>query len=176
MTKILAFAGTTHKSSINKQLTVYASSFLTNQTIEILDLNDYPLPIYSEDTEAESGFLPKLLEFKAKLQDADAFIIATAEHNGSWTAAFKNLYDWLSRLDRNIFNDKKILLLGTSPGTGGAVNSMETAKRSFPFTQGKIIAEFSLPSFYENFSDGKITNSTLNTTFQLKIKQFEDSL
>ncbi|MFV0321525.1 MAG: NADPH-dependent FMN reductase [Alphaproteobacteria bacterium] len=176
MTQIIAFAGSTHKSSINKQLAVYATRFLDKQTVELLDLNDYPLPIYSEDTESEDGFPLELLAFKAKLDAADAFVIATAEHNGSWTAAFKNFYDWLSRLDRNIFGDKNILLLSTSPGTGGAGSSLGMAKRSFPFAQGKIVAEFSLPSFYENFANGKISNPTLNAEFELQVKQFEASL
>lgn len=176
MAQIIAFAGSTHKSSINKQLAVYATSFLNAHKADILDLNDYPLPIYSEDTEAEDGFSPNLLAFKAKLQQADAFVIATAEHNGSWTAAFKNLYDWLSRLDRNIFGDKKILLLSTSPGTGGAGSSLAMAKRSFPFAHGEIVAEFSLPSFYENFTQGKISNPTLNAEFELQVAQFEARL
>ncbi|MCB0388003.1 MAG: NAD(P)H-dependent oxidoreductase, partial [Winogradskyella sp.] len=55
MKHILAFAGSNSKDSINKQLAVYASRLIDDVTVTILDLNDFELPIYSKDLEAEQG-------------------------------------------------------------------------------------------------------------------------
>ena len=93
--KILAFGASNSRNSINKQLANYAAQQLTNATITLLDLNDFEMPIYSIDREKESG-IPKLAEeFKQHVLDADGIIISLAEHNGAYTAAFKNVMDCL---------------------------------------------------------------------------------
>ena len=57
--KVIAFAATNHSKSINKQLVEYAASLLTKVDVEIIDLNDYELPLYGQDKEEELGH-PKL--------------------------------------------------------------------------------------------------------------------
>ena len=65
--KILAFAASNHSNSINKQLVSYISSKFEGHDVELLDINDYEMPIYSIDREV-SGGVPKLAEdFAAKI-------------------------------------------------------------------------------------------------------------
>ena len=77
--KILAFAASNSTASINKQLVTHAanlikSDILPDAEIEILDLNDYEMPIYSIDRESSDG-IPKLAnDFFEKLGKADAII------------------------------------------------------------------------------------------------------
>lgn len=174
--KIIAFGASTSSTSINKKLATYAGSFLENQIVEILDLNDFDVPLFSEDKEKEIGSPSNAKAFKEKLNEAEAFIISMAEHNGSFTASFKNLYDWVSRIDQDIFGEKKILLLSTSPGPNGASSVLGLAKQCFPFAKAVIAAEFSLPSFYDHFADGKIVNEELSAKLQEQVKIFEGSL
>ena len=118
--KLLAFAASSSKTSINKQLVVYASTLLDGAEVEVLDLNDYELPLYSVDKEKELGH-PQLAQvFMAKIAANDAIIISFAEHNGSYSAAYKNLFDWCSRINPKVFQDKPLVLLSTSPGPRGA--------------------------------------------------------
>ena len=100
MKEVLVFGGSSSKSSINKKLAILASAKLQNKKITILDLNDFPLPIYSVDTEVENGFPEQAVRFNNFLSGTDGIIISLAEHNGAYTAAFKNLFDWLSRIER----------------------------------------------------------------------------
>ncbi|GAA0727507.1 NAD(P)H-dependent oxidoreductase [Aquimarina litoralis] len=152
MKNILAFAGSNSSTSINQQLIEYVSSEITEHKIKILKLVNYPVPMYSEDEEREKGFPGMALGIKQEISEADALIISVNEHNGSLSAFFKNIIDWLSRIDRNFLAGKKILLMSTSPGQRGGLTALEYAKSVFPRFGGEIIESFSFPSFHANFS------------------------
>ena len=117
--KVLAFAASSSSNSINKKLVTYAASLLSNAEVEILDINDYEMPLYSEDKEKELGQPEAAKRFFNKIGAADALLISFAEHNGSYTAAYKNLYDWTSRIDPKVYQGKPMVMLATSPGPGG---------------------------------------------------------
>lgn len=120
--KLLAFAASSSKQSINKQLVTYASSLLEGADLEILDLYAYELPLFSVDKEEEVGHPELAKKFMSKIASSDGIIISFAEHNGAYSAAYKNLFDWCSRIDKKVFQDKPLVLLSTSPGPrGGAV-------------------------------------------------------
>ena len=155
--KLLAFAASSSSTSINKQLARYAASLVEGADIEILDLNDFEMPIFSEDKEREIGQPEQAKNFFAKLGQADAIIISFAEHNGSYTSAYKNIFDWTSRIDQKLFQNKAMVLLATSPGPGGAASVLAAAKGSAPYFAGDVKATLSVPSFYENFdSDNQV--------------------
>lgn len=167
--KVLAFAASNSKQSINKKLVTYASQFLTDAEIEILDLNDYEIPLFSVDREKEFGEPPELaVKFFNKIGQSDALLISYAEHNGSYTAAYKNLFDWTSRIDQKVFQGKPMVLLATSPGPGGARNVLATAKNSAPFFGGEVKADLSIPSFNKVFDYG--TNKFIDLTIEDKLK------
>ena len=83
MKKIIVFGASNSKKSINKQFATYAASLLSNVEIEVLDLNDFDLPIYNIDLETEQGIHPEAHRFQQTIAKADALIISLAEHNGS---------------------------------------------------------------------------------------------
>ena len=168
--KILAFGASNHKNSINKKLATHIAKKF-NTSIEVLDLNDYEMPIYSIDREIENGVPNLAKNFAQKIDDADLVIISLAEYNGAYSVAFKNIFDWISRIpNRNVFNDKKIFLSATSPGDRGGISVLEIAKNRFPFNGGEIIADFSLPYFSENFDEEKgIINEEKKQELQEKI-------
>ncbi|ADA79354.1 NAD(P)H-dependent oxidoreductase [Francisella tularensis] len=71
-------------------------------------------PYISIDRENTYGIHPLAHDFKKNVKGHDALIISLAEHNGAYTAAFKNIFDWISRInDGSIWYDKPILLLST---------------------------------------------------------------
>ena len=162
--KIIAFAASNSKKSINKQLVVYAANLLEGAEVEVLDLNDYELPLFSVDKEQELGQPQLAQDFFAKIGASDALIISFAEHNGSYTAAYKNLFDWCSRINQKIFQDKPVVLLSTSPGARGAAKVLDAAVNSAPHFNGRLKASLSIPSFYENFDteSGQLTNSEIH--------------
>lgn len=164
MKKILAFGASSSKTSINKQFAAYVANLFQNVQIEILDLNDYEMPVFSLDKEEESGIHSLAQQFYEKLGTADLIIISFAEHNGAYSAAFKNIFDWTSRLNSKTFQEKPMLLLSTSPGPRGGATVLEIAKNRFPFQGGDVKGTFSLPSFNDNFDSEKgIINTDLKS-------------
>jgi NAD(P)H-dependent FMN reductase len=175
--KIVAFGASTSKNSINKSFATYVASLFDRQEIEILDLNDFPLPLFNVDIEAESGIPDIAKQFNAKLRSADLIIISLAEHNGSYTSAFKNLFDWASRHESKMFAGKKMILLSTSPGARGGLGVMGAALVRFPIHGAEIVGHFSLPKFYENFEpQSGITNSDLKNSFDNIIQEVKSIL
>ena len=159
MRKIIAFAGSSSKTSINKQLVTYAANQFENASVEVLDLNDYEMPIYSVDKEKEHGIHKLATDFYAKIGSADLIVISFAEHNGNFSTAFKNVLDWTSRINAKTFQEKEMLLLATSPGARGGSSVLDIATKRFPFQGGIVKGSFSLPSFNDNFDAEKgITN------------------
>lgn len=170
--KIIAFGASYSKNSINKRFAAFAATQFEGATTEVLDLSIYELPLYTVDKEKEIGHPEILQDFVAKLHSADLLIISMSEHNGSYTAAFKNLFDWTSRVELKMFTGKKLLLLSTAPGPRGGLGALESAKTRFPIHGAEIVGSFSLPRFNENFDDTRgILEDDLRTTFTQLIEQ-----
>ena len=162
MKKIIAFAGSSSKTSINKQLVTYAANQFENASVEVLDLNDYEMPVFSVDKEKENGIHKLATDFYEKIGSADLIVISFAEHNGNYATAFKNVLDWTSRINAKTFQEKEMLLLATSPGARGGSSVLDIATKRFPFQGGIVKGSFSLPSFNDNFDAEKgITNEDL---------------
>ncbi len=150
--KILAFGASTSSTSINRQLANYAAGKVPGAEVTDLDLKQFTLPIYSSDEEETNGIPADAQAFKDMIESHDAIVLSLAEHNGSYSAAFKNLYDWTSRIDQKVWADKPMLLLSSSPGGRGGATVMEAGKATFPRMGADLKASFSLPSFYDHFS------------------------
>lgn len=172
--KIIAFGASNSKNSINKKLATYTAGLFKNAIVEILDLNDYEMPIYSIDYEKKEGIPQLAHDFFAKLGEPDLMIISFAEHNGAYSAAFKNIFDWTSRINGKVFQGTKMLLMATSPGVRGGITCLEIAKDRFPRQDANVVASFSLPSFNDNFEDKEgITNQDLKSDLMKIINSIE---
>jgi chromate reductase, NAD(P)H dehydrogenase (quinone) len=174
--KIIAFGASYSKNSINKVFATYAAGFFKPAEIEVLDLNNYPLPVFTVDLEEEQGYSDLVIKFVNKLAEANLLIISLAEHNGSYTAGFKNLFDWSSRYKNKMFESCKVLLLSTSTGSRGGLGVMEAAMNRFPRHGAEIIGTFSLPYFDKNFNviEGFV-DVELATKFQNIIKSIQEA-
>jgi chromate reductase, NAD(P)H dehydrogenase (quinone) len=174
--KVTCFAASSSRTSINKQLVTYAAGLLEEAEVEILDLNDYELPLFSVDREAELGQPALAQAFLDKLQASDALIISFAEHNGSYSAAYKNLYDWVSRIQPRVYQDKRMVLLSTSPGGRGGQSVMELALGQIPRFGGDIRGSVSMPSFDDNFDAerGLVSNADIDAEIRAVVARLLD--
>ncbi|MEM7645506.1 MAG: NAD(P)H-dependent oxidoreductase [Pseudomonadota bacterium] len=175
--KILAFAASNNLESINKKLATYACELFRdtqqNCEIEVLDLNDFEMPIYRPDREQINGIPQQAQDFYKKIGEADKLIISFAEYNGSYTAAFKNIFDWTSRIDQKLFQEKKTLVMATSPGRRGGIGVLKTIENAAPHFGMIISGVFSLPSFQENFDleKNEIKNGSLRDQLIEQVSQ-----
>ena len=181
--KIIAFAASISPFSINNQLVKYAASVIESDIIpdadvEILDLNDYMMPFYRPDLEEEQGVPQEAKDFYAKISEADAVIVSFAEHNGSYTAAYKNTFDWTSRLDIKVYQDKPTILLSTSPGRGGAKSVMGMALNSAGHFGMNVLANVSVPSFNHVFdkASGAISDLEIDAEFKIALGELQELL
>ena len=177
MKKILAFGASSSKQSINKTFANYTADQVGDVEVTLLDLNDFEMPIYSIDREMESGVHELAKKFKQHIKDADGIIVSFAEHNGAYSAAFKNVYDWVSRVEKDVWEQKPMFLLATSSGPRGGQGVLEIASAAYSYANKNTIAKFSLPSFGQNFnSEVGISDSDLKSAFNSQLNIFKGAL
>lgn len=177
--KVLAFAASSSRGSINGALVRHAASrlraeLLHDVEVEILDLNDFEMPIYSIDREHEGGIPDQARRFFARIGAADGLLISYAEHNGAYTAAFKNLFDWASRIQAKVFQGKPAAVLATSPGGRGGAGVLKGALESAPHYGAEVVGSLSVPRFQTVFDphQGVLTDEGLAAQLGEVLRRF----
>ena len=133
--KILVFAGSAREGSLNKKLARVAAHCLSEAGAEVtlVDLRDYPIPIYDGDLESREGMPPFAVKLRELFLAHQGLLIASPENNGSVTALLKNTIDWLSRefegrSGLEPFRGKVAAIMGASPGAFGAISSLASLR------------------------------------------------
>jgi NAD(P)H-dependent FMN reductase len=131
MPRILAFAGSTRRDSFNKRLVPIAAKGASDAGAEItlIDLKDFPLPLFDQDLEAEQGMPDNGTKLKKLFIDHDGLLIASPEYNSSITGVLKNAIDWVSRPAPGepplvAFRGKVATLMSASPGALGGLRGL----------------------------------------------------
>ena len=131
MPRILAFASSTRRESFNKKLVTIAAQGAREAGAEVtlIDLKDFPLPLFDQDLEAEQGMPENGKQLKKLFIDHDGLLIASPEYNSSITAVLKNAIDWVSRPAPGepslaAFRGKVATLMSASPGALGGLRGL----------------------------------------------------
>ncbi|MEM7677592.1 MAG: NAD(P)H-dependent oxidoreductase [Myxococcota bacterium] len=171
--KVLGFAASNSSKSINKALVRHALDVLKAEVLpgaetRLIDLNDYEMPIYSADRQEANGIPDLAHQFLNDIESVDAVIISFAEHNGSYSVAFKNVFDWASRENRKVYQQKKLVLLSTAPGGAGGRHVLAKAASAAPHCGGEVMGTLSVPRFGTNFDreSGRLTDPELQTALR----------
>ncbi|MEM1079378.1 MAG: NAD(P)H-dependent oxidoreductase [Pseudomonadota bacterium] len=159
--RVLAFAASNSTRSINRALVGYAAQRLQTLNpvadVKFLDINDYEMPIYSPDRQNADGIHPLARSLFDEIGAADALIVSFAEHNGYVTAAWKNIYDWMSRIDQKVWQDKPFVLLAASPGRRAGANVLETQEHTAPFFGMDIKGKFGVGNWSDAWDGSTLT-------------------
>lgn len=132
MVKILAFSGSARKDSFNSKLVKIAADGAkqAGADITLVNLADYPMPIFNQDFEAESGMPDKAREFKSLFIENDGFLIASPEYNSAFSPLLKNVIDWASRSESEnekplvAYTGKVVAIMSASPGALGGIRGL----------------------------------------------------
>ena len=161
--RLLFFAGSTRKESYNKKLARLAHDIATTNGIEavLVDLMDYPMPIYNGDEEAEKGPPERARAFAALLQEYDGIFIASPEYNSSVTPLLKNTLDWVSRVKGDsfsgieVFKTRVFAISGASPGYYGTMRSLINLRQILTLGLGATVVpeQLALPRAMNAFED-----------------------
>lgn len=129
--RILAFAGSARTSSFNKQLIKIAAQGARDAgaAVTLIDLKDYPLPLFDQDLEASQGLPEVALQLKQLFVSHDGLLISSPEYNSSFSPLLKNTIDWVSRSSPGepglaAFNGKVATLMAASPGALGGLRGL----------------------------------------------------
>ncbi|MGI0047671.1 MAG: NADPH-dependent FMN reductase [Nitrosotalea sp.] len=129
--KILAFAGSTRVDSFNKKLVKIAASGATEAgaDVTIVDLRDYPMPLYDGDLEQKDGLPQNARRLKDLMISHQGFLISSPEYNSSISGVLKNTIDWASRQSEGeeslaCFKGKIAGIMSASPGGLGGLRGL----------------------------------------------------
>ena len=177
MKKIITIGASTSKKSINKTFAQFAGRQLKNVELINVDISNYNhLPVFSVDLESEIGAPEEIKVLHSLFNDVDGFIVSFAEHNGSFSAGYKNVFDWVSRQGGKVFNHKPALLLSTSPGGRGGASVLGTAATIYPHQGADVSGSFALPSFFDNLKSDEIQDGILKAQFEEEIAKFQEKI
>lgn len=129
---LVAFAGAARKESLNRKLLANAvkAAEAAGAEVTVVELGALDLPMYDQDMEATAGFPQAVLDLKKTMRDSDGFLIASPEHNSSYSALLKNAIDWTSRSagaddpGLSSYRGKYAALMATSPGALGGLRGL----------------------------------------------------
>ena len=169
--RILAFAGSLRRDSFNKKLVKVAAKGAeeAGASVTVIDLAEYPLPVFDQDLEAANGLPDEAKALKKLFLEHDALLIAAPEYNSSITAALKNAIDWVSRREGDdekplaCFAGKTAALMAASPGGFGGLRGLVHVRAILGNIQVTVLPEqVAVPQAHEAFDDnGGLKDDTL---------------
>lgn len=132
MSAVIAFSGSSRKNSFNKKLISIAAAGArrAGATVSLIDLSDFPMPIYNGDLEAREGIPEKGRAFKKLLVEHDGILISSPEYNGAFSPLLKNALDWASRSEPDdssplaAYQNKVAVIMSASPGGLGGLRGL----------------------------------------------------
>src|SRR4029078_647363 len=97
--RILAFAGSSRRESFNKKLIKIAAAGAeaAGAMVTLVDLADYAMPLFNQDTETEQGLPEQAVALKKLFLENDGLLLSCPEYNSGITPLLKNTIDWVSR-------------------------------------------------------------------------------
>ena len=168
--KILAFGASNSRNSVNKQVANFVANRIEGGEVKLIDLNDFEMPIYSIDRENETG-VPELAQrFKDEIAAADIVVISFAVHNGSYAAAYKNIFDWASRLEGKVYENCRVILLAVSPGPAAGQPLLDIAADGIPHFGGEVLGKLGIGKIGAKLVDGQIIDQATIAEIDALIK------
>lgn len=171
MARVLVFAGSARRDSLNKKLARAAAQFAREAGAEatFVDLDDYPIPVYHGDLEAASGMPEAARRLREIFLAHDALIIASPENNSSVSSLLKNTIDWLSRDLEDGKGDSSGLapwrgkvagLMAASPGGFGGIRALPHLRQILAALGVTVLGtQVAVPKAHEAFAaDGSLAD------------------
>lgn len=145
--KVLAFAGSTRTDSLNKKLIREAAAIAEElgADVTLLDLKQYPIPLYDGDEETANGMPQNAKMIRQLMIDSNVVIIASPDYNKSFSAVLKNVLDWASRTEdgkrcKLAYKGKKFAIMCTSGGGSGGVKGLPQLRSLLGVLGGDVVA------------------------------------
>ena len=172
--RLLVFSGSLRQESCNHALALIAANgaHAAGAELTVLRLADHPLPVYNQDTEDRDGLPDEARRLKALFREHDGFIIGCPEYNSTFTAAFKNTVDWVSRPEEGYppldgFKGKVAGLVSCSPGRLGGIKVLPTVRMLLSNIGVMVVPnQAAVPHIHDALADGSLTDETMQAAVE----------
>lgn len=174
-TRLLIFAASTRKDSLNRHLAALAAQVARSKgtIVDLADMQTFDTPSYDGDLEEESGIPEGAQELRRRILANDAFVIVSPEYNGSMPGALKNSIDWTSRFRPQPFDGRHALLLSASPSMVGGNRGLWALRVPLEHLGTRVFPDmFSLSTAHKAFSGDQLADERLQARFEKNIEAF----
>ncbi|MEE2718726.1 MAG: NAD(P)H-dependent oxidoreductase [Planctomycetota bacterium] len=162
--KILAFSGSLRADSWNHRLVELASNAARAEgaTVDVIRLRDYPLPLFDQDHEDAHGLPEAAVELKRMFLEHDGLLVASPEYNGSYSAALKNVVDWMTRphdgrSGLDCFRGKVAGLLSCSPGQLGGIRGLPSLRHLLSSIGTMVVPhQVAVPGIHDELNESDV--------------------
>ncbi len=167
--RLLAFSGSSRKGSLNEQVlhtAIAGAESVNGCPVTLINLSDYPMPLYNEDNEKASGMPASAQKLLRLFEQHDGLLLASPEYNGFFTPLVKNTFDWLSRPELNgqsglrLFKRYPVALFSASPGIVGGLRGL-IMTRMYLSNLGFLVLPEQVTISGQKMHEGKITDEKL---------------
>jgi len=171
-------SGSMRMDSLNTKMARLAAATVeaNGGEVDFATMCDFALPAYNGDDEDADGIPPAADELRRRLEDSDAFILASPEYNGSLAGCVKNAIDWVSRFRPQPFHGRHALLVSASPSMVGGNRGLWALRIPLEHLGAHVFADmFSLAQAHEALDPGgQIMRTSLKERFDETIVAFMD--
>jgi NAD(P)H-dependent FMN reductase len=176
--RFLVFAASLRTGSLNLRLARLAAKTIEmhHGIVDLATMEEFVAPAYDQDIQEKDGFPAGAEAFRSRLQENDAFVIASPEYNASMPGVLKNSIDWVSRFQSQPFHERHCLLLSASPSMSGGNRGLWALRVPLEHCGARVFPDmFSLAQAHKAFTpEGNIANVQLDERFERTIKAFMD--
>jgi len=174
--KLLAFAGSLRKESLNKKLLAIACDIARKKGAEVklIELSEFAMPLYDGDIEEKQGIPASASKLKDLFNNVDGVIISAPEYNYSTSGTLKNTIDWVSRIKPQPFKQKQMLLMSASPSMVGGNRGLWSLRMPLEALGAFVYPEmFSLSIAHEAFDPkGQLKDVNLYKILETNVEGF----
>jgi len=178
--KLLAFAGSVRKDSLNKKLLAIACDIARKKgaEVKVVDIADFEMPLYSGDIEDKQGIPTAANKLKDLFNNVDGVIISAPEYNFSVSGVLKNAIDWTSRIKPQPFKQKYMLLMSASPSMVGGNRGLWSLRIPLEALGAFVYPDmFSLAVAHEAFdAAGGLKDANLSSLLKSNVESFVDHI
>lgn len=174
--RYLLFPASLRKDSLNSKLIGLAREIIegNNGQADLAHMREFDTPSYDFDVEQQEGIPAGAVEFRRRLLENDAFIIASPEYNGAMPGVLKNSIDWVSRFRPQPFNEKQALLMSASPSMAGGNRGLWSLRVPLEHLGVRVFPNmFSLATAHKSLNEeGRLESPALHKRFEDNIVAF----
>jgi NAD(P)H-dependent FMN reductase len=183
--RLLFFAGSTRQASYNRKLAhcAHGAALAKGLSADLIELSDYPMPIYNGDAEAKDGPPENARKLMELMRGYQGIFIASPEYNASVTPLLKNTLDWVSRVrdpaDKgfDVYRSRVFALGAASPGQFGGMRSLLSIRQVLAVGLGAMVLpdQIAVPNAASAFDEnGVLTNERSRTQLDTVIVRLAD--